>query len=406
MRTAIVHDFLAQAGGAERVVEQFMQVFPNAPIYTSVFDPNSTLPCFANKDVRTSFLQKWLIARRALHKLALPYYPAAFEEFDLSAYDLVLSSSSSFAKGVITGPQTCHVCYCHTPARFAWRYHEYVGRSLSGKLLTPFLRRVMRELRAWDVEVSQRVDYFIVNSENIANRVRKYYRREPDAVIYPPVDTRKYEPVCPSQVGDYFLVVSRMVGYKRVDLAIEACNRLQVPLHIVGGGPEWSALHRIAGPTIRFLGYLSDAETANEYAHCRAMILPGEEDFGITPLEAMASGRPVIAFGAGGALETVVDGQTGLFFREQHIDSLCAALKSLDPFSFEPALLRAHAMRFDTAVFIEKIREFTEGAVQDYRSRYVHDPQSTLDRSWSTQRLERLAGNQPSGIVGNTVVVE
>ncbi len=295
MRTAIVHDYLAQAGGAERVAATLHSLFPEALLYTSVYDAKATLAYFRDIGIATSFLQRWPLSSQRMHKFALPLYPTAFEHFDFNDYDLVVSSSSSFAKGVITPPQTCHVCYCHTPARFAWRQHEYLSQSRRGRLMSLMLRGMLGQLRSWDVESAQRPDYYVANSYNVAQRIRKYYRRDVAAVIPPPIETERYSPVSPSEVGNHFLVVSRLVGYKRIDLAVKACNALQAPLRIVGTGPDLAGLKRIAGPTIEFLGRLSDAEVAREFARCKALIFPGEEDFGMTPLECMASGRPVVA---------------------------------------------------------------------------------------------------------------
>lgn len=366
MKTALVHDDLVQSGGAERVAAVFHALYPDAPLFTAIYDPRTTLPAFADADIRTSFLQRSPIASRRLHKLALPYFPAAFEEFNFTGYDLVLSSSSRFAKGVITGPETCHICYCHTPARFVWRPHDYLKQSRSARLLAPLMRGMMSKLRAWDLESAQRVDYFVANSYNVARRIRKYYRRDA-TVIYPPVETSRYTPVSPADVGQHFLVVSRLIGYKRVDLVIDACNRLGASLHIVGDGPELGALRKKAGPTVRFLGRLSDKEVADEYARCRALVFAGEEDFGLTPLEAMASGRPVVAYGAGGALESVVEGKTGLFFAEQTADSLAHALAAVRQMTFDTDALRAHAMGFDIAVFQRRIREFVAIALAEQR---------------------------------------
>lgn len=371
MKTALVHDDLVQAGGAERVVVALHRMFPQAPIYTSLYDRKTTLAYFERADVRTSYLQKTPLAGRRLHKLALPLFPSAFEQFDLSGYDLVLSNTTRFAKGIITPPETCHVCYCHTPPRFAWRPQDYLAQSRSARLLAPLMRGLMTDLRAWDVASAQRVDYFVAGSHNAARRIRKFYRRESTAVIYPPVETDHYAPV--ADVGDHFLVVSRLVGYKRVDLAIDACNALGAALRIVGTGPELSALRRRAGPTVRFLGRLPDADVAAEYARCRAFIFPGEEDFGLTPIEAMASGRPVVAFGAGGALETVLEGKTGLFFREQTAGALAAALRQIQTLPVLPEALQAHALRFDLSVFRDQMRRFVDAAVAEHRDLYRAD---------------------------------
>lgn len=325
MRVAIVHDYLAQAGGAERVVEAMHRIWPEAPIYTSVYDPEATLSSFRGMDVRTSFLQRWARHSR-IHKLALPFYPAAFESFDLSGYDLVVSSTSGFAKGVITGPETCHICYCHTPARFAWRYHEYVAQGGYGRATRRVLPLLVHCLRAWDYASAQRVDYFVTNSYNTARRVHKFYGRAA-GVVHAPVEAGRFR-VEDTPPRGYFLTVSRLVGYKRVDLAVEACSRLRLPLKVVGVGPDAARLRALAGPSVEFLGRLEDAQVAKLLAHCRALLFPGEEDFGITPLEAMASGRPVIAYRAGGALETVVEGKTGVFStrtRRSRSPTPCAA---------------------------------------------------------------------------------
>ncbi|MDR3710334.1 MAG: glycosyltransferase [Capsulimonadaceae bacterium] len=390
---AVVHDDLMQAGGAEKVVAVMHDLYRDAPIYTAIYDPRSTLRAFADADVRTSYLQKSPLSNRRLHKFAFASYPVAFEQFDFSGYDVVLSSSSRFAKGVITPPETCHICYCHTPARFVWRHHEYLSRSAMTRLLAPFMRNVLSRLRTWDVASSLGVDYFIANSNNVASRIRKYYRRDPAAVIYPPIETRLYRPAPPDEVGQHFLIVSRLVGYKRIDLAIEACNRLRLPLRIVGGGPEENTLRRLAGPTVSFLGRLPDAQVADEYARCKALIFPGEEDFGMTPLECMASGRPVVGFGRGGALETIVDGQTGLFFAEQTVDSLASALMEIQTLSVLPEVLQAHAARFDVASFREQLSNFVAWAVEDHRS---HMRGGLADESHEF----RFHGNDPASQYG------
>ena len=368
MRVAIVHDYLAQAGGAERVVEAMHGIWPDAPIYTSVYDPKATLPCFKEMDVRTSFLQRW--ARRSqVHKLALPFYPAAFEQFDLGGYDVVVSNTTSFAKGVITGPETCHVCYCHTPTRFAWRYHEYMARCDHGRVVRRLLPLLVHRLRAWDYASAQRVDHFVTSSFNGARRVQKYYGRSAD-VVYAPVETDRFR-VEPEPAADYFLVVSRLIGYKRVDLAVEAMTRLGLPLKVVGSGPDLARLRALAGPSVEFLGRLPDGQVADLLAHCRAFLFPGEEDFGIAPLEAMASGRPVIAFAAGGALETVVAGETGLFFSQPTPESLMAAVRELDRMSVRPQRIRAHAERFDVRAFQRRLRALVEAKLAEHRDAYA-----------------------------------
>jgi glycosyltransferase involved in cell wall biosynthesis len=382
MRLALVHDDLVQAGGAERVAARFHEMWPDAPLYTSIYDPKHTLPEFAGADVRTSYLQRTPFSSRRLHKLALPLFPAAIESLDLSSYNVVLSSSSRFAKGVLTPPKTCHICYCHTPARFAWRPEDYFGRGRAARFVWPLMRIMLNRLRNWDMKSADRVDYYIANSHNVAERIKRFYGREA-TVIYPPIETAKFRPLGDGKPGEAFLVVSRLVGYKRIDLAIEACNRLNLPLRIVGTGPALPALERMAGPTIQLLGRLTDTQIADEYARCRAFIFPGEEDFGIAPLEAMASGRPVVAFGAGGALETVISGETGFFFEQPTAESLMAALNAVQQAEFDPDALRAHALRFDSQVFQDQIRSFVQSACEEYARR----AESVLPKSVRARRF-------------------
>jgi Glycosyltransferase len=370
MRIAIVHDYLAQGGGAERVVEAMHAVWPEAPIFTSVYDPEATFSSFQTMDIRTSFLQRFPFARNSrFHKVALPLYPLAFEHFDFSEYDVVLSSSSGFAKGVITGPETCHISYCHTPARFAWRYHEYVTRGGYGKQVRKTLPFIVHFLRAWDYACAQnRVDYFLANSRNIARRIRKHYGRGSD-ILYPPVDVHRFL-VAEKPSADFLLVVSRLLSYKRVDLAVAACTRLNLPLKVVGTGPDLARLKSMAGPSVEFLGRLPDSEVTRLMSNCRAFLFPGEEDFGIAPVEAMASGRPVIALRAGGALETVIEGETGLFFDEPEVDSLVETLRRLEDLPDVPERMRAHALTFDVSVFQARLRRYVEMMWQEHRERY------------------------------------
>lgn len=350
MRIAIAHDYLVQAGGAERVIEAMHGLWPNAPIFTSVYDPETTLKSFEKMDVRTSFMQKFKWMRTAkTHKYALPFFPLAFEQHDLSAFDVVVSNTTGFAKGVITEPEACHICYCHTPSRPAWRYHDYIAQgsyTRTQRRLLPFL---MHWLRTWDLGAASRVDFFIANSYNIARRVKKYYGRDSE-VLYPPVESKRFF-IVEKPTDDYYLVVSRLLGYKRVDLAVQACTRMNLPLKVVGGGPELEKLKAMAGPTVQFLGKVPDGQVEGLFANCKAFFFPGEEDFGIAPLEAMASGRPVIAFRAGGALETVLDGKTGVFFDAQQVDAVVDAIERLKSVPIDPLANRAHAERFDVSAF-------------------------------------------------------
>lgn len=358
MKVAIVHDYLNQMGGAERVVMAFHDIFPEAPIYTSIYDPERVDPAFRTMDIRTSFMQKLPLVTKH-HQPYLPLYPFAMEALDLRGYDLVLSSSSAFGKGAITKPGTLHICYCHTPMRWCWNYEEYVEREQLGKVARRVLPFLITGLRIWDQTSAMRVDDFIANSPVIAERIKKYYRREA-VVIPPPVEASRFPATPATETEDYFLALGRLVPYKRFDLAIEACNRLQLPLVVIGKGRDEERLKRIAGPTIRFPGRLSDEEVIHYYRHCRAFLFPGDEDFGITPLEAQAAGRPVIAYGAGGALASVVNGVTGLFFREQTVESLTEVLATFNERNFDPNAIRNHALEFDTPRFQRRIMQFIE----------------------------------------------
>ena len=368
MKVALVHDYLNQMGGAERVVMAFHEIFPDAPVYTSIYDPKRVDPAFQQMDIRTTFMQKlpWVTKH---HQPYLPFYPFAMESLDLRGYDLVLSSSSAFGKGVITRPETMHICYCHTPMRWCWSYDEYVEREQLGNIARRVLPFLITGLRVWDQTSAMRVDHFIANSPVVAERIQKYYRRDA-VVIPPPVEAQRFDFDPATQPEDYFLILGRLVPYKRVDLAIKACNRLQLPLVVIGSGRDEEQLKKMAGPTIRFLGGLSDEEVLYYFAHCRAFLFPGEEDFGITPLEAQASGRPVIAYGAGGALASVVDGVTGTFFHEQTVDSLADALASFDDRAFDPQAIRNNALEFDKPRFHRRILQFIEAKMSEGR---VHE---------------------------------
>src|SRR5437588_3223720 len=376
MKVALVHDYLNQMGGAERVVIALHEIFPDAPIYTSIYDPARVDPAFQKMDIRTSFMQKLPMVTKH-HQPYLPLYPFAMEKLDLRGYDLVLSSSSAFGKGVITRPETMHICYCHTPMRWCWNYEEYVEREHLGKVARAILPFLITKLRTWDQVSAMRVDHFIANSPVVAERIRKYYRRE--AIYIPPSVEASRFPFDPTtEPENYFLILSRLVPYKRIDLAIEACNQLQLPLVIIGGGRDLERLKRMAGSTIRFLGKLSDEEVLHYYTHCRAFIFPGEEDFGITPLEAQACGRPVIAYGAGGALATIVDGITGTFFREQTVESLTTVLASFNERMFNPFVIRNHALEFDTPRFRRRILQFIEAKLSEGRSAQTPLPTNNL----------------------------
>ena len=345
-------------GGAEKVVINFKHIYKDAPVYTISYNQDNLDDELKNIDVRTSFIQNFPKGN-VKHQMYLPFMPTAWEQFDFNEYDVVLSSSSSCAKGLITSPDTVHICYCHSPMRYAWEFsYEYAGKmSGKGKLVRKLLDYFLTWIRVWDYASAARVDYFIAKSENVAKRIRKHYRREA-VVIPPPVRCKLFQ--ISENDGDYFLVVSRFQEYKRVDIAIAACNKLGLKLKVVGDGPDYKRLKAMAGPTVELLGRVDDAHVKELYAGCRAFLFPGEEDFGITPLEAMASGRPVIAYGKGGALETVVEGVTGTFFKEQTTDSLIDALRRFETMTFDKHKLREHAEKFDDEVFKARIKAFVE----------------------------------------------
>lgn len=356
MRVAIVCSWLNQYGGAERVLEVIKSLYPDAPIYTSIFWPEALPGYYRAWEIHVSALDHFPLIHR-YHRLFLPLYPLAFEAFDLSEYDLILSVTSAFAHGVVTTPQTLHICYCLTPARFLWDYENYVQREGIARALKLFLPFMLRGLRQWDRLAADRVDEFVAISEEVARRIAKYYRR-PSQVIYPPVETARFKPS--KEQGDYFLIISRLVPYKRIDLAVEAFNRLGLPLVIIGDGRDRAALERMAQPNIHFLGRINDQEISEYLARCRAFIFPGEEDFGIAPLEAQAAGRPVIAYAGGGALETVRSGVTGTFFYPQTADALAEAVASFDETRYDPIEIRRNAENFDVSVFQQRFREFVK----------------------------------------------
>jgi len=363
MKLAIVCSWLNQYGGAERVLEVLHAMYPEATVYTSIYVPDRLPEAYRLWDIRASFLGRVPLAGR-LGPFLLPFYPLAMESLDLRGYDVVLSLTSAFAHGVITQEDTRHICYCLTPARFLWNYHTYIEREGVGRLPRLFLPAVLRSLRIWDAAAAQRVDTFIAISRTVRRRIAKVYRRDAE-IIHPPV---RVPPVLPSvEPEDYYLIVSRLVPYKRIDLAIRAFDALELPLRIVGEGRDRRALEALAGPTVEFTGYLSDEEVRRQMAACRALIFPGEEDFGLTPLEAMGVGRPVVAYGAGGALDYVEEGVTGVLFREQTPESLMEAVRRLERYSFDSEAIHARAQEFDEAHFRARLTEAIERGAESAR---------------------------------------
>lgn len=365
LKIAIVTDWLTNRGGAERVVLTLADLFPNADIYTSVFKPK-VFPELKDRNVYTSFLQTMPLGKR--HQLWPTLRPRAFEEFNLDNYDIVISSASAEAKGVITKPETLHICYCHTPTRYYWsHYHYYLEHPEYGPLngiVRWIMPKLIHNLRLWDRVAADRVDVFIANSKTTAARIRKYYEAN-STVIYPPLDAHRFN--ISREIGDYYLVVGRQTGYKRTDIAIEAFNRLGWPLKVAGMGPALKKWMMKAKRNIEFLGKVDDAEVAELMSRCQGLVFPGEEDAGIVILEAQAAGRPVVAYRSGGATETVVEGKTGIFFDEQTAASLMAAVKKHSQTNWHPSAIREHALLFDISVFRRKIKNFVNQYYEEYQ---------------------------------------
>lgn len=354
-KVALVHDHLVQDGGAERVLRTFMKMWPSAPIYTLLYDETKMGPDFAGADIRTSVLQQ-VFGPTKRYKALLPLIDAAFRRFDLSEYDLVVSSASGFAKSVRTDPKTLHVCYCHTPIRYLWSDSErYIQELPYPAAVKAAIKLDRPRLRRADLRAARGVDTFVANSRYVAERIQTYYDRT-STVINPPVATEQFAPS--AQKGEYFLIATRLEPYKRVDLVIEAFNRLQLPLTVMGDGSDRHRLEQLAGPTVEFTGRVSDDARRRLFAEAKAMLNPQEEDFGITVVEALASGTPVIAYEAGGAAEILTHGRTGWLFGEQTAAAIAEAVTSFDPTAFTPAVLRQRAEDFSEARFTERLGDF------------------------------------------------
>lgn len=353
-RIALVHDYFVQMGGAERVAEAMHESFPSAPMYTTVALPKSLPGRLRMADIRTSPLQHLpSIERRFRHYFML--YPFAVENFDLSEYDLIFSSSSGYAKGVRRRRNAIHVCYCHTPMRWVWRYDDYVARERFGRFERTLLPAMLWPLRQWDLRAARQPNYYIANSRLVADRIKKIYGREAH-VIPPPIDVNRFH--MSNEIDDYYLVLSRLMPYKRIDLAIEACKRMNRRLIVIGDGPDRKRLEKLADDRIEFLGRQPDKIVNYYAARCRALLFPGEEDFGMAPLEANAAGRPVIAYRAGGAVETVEENVTGVFFDQASSVSLGEAIEKFEGMRFDQYTLRRHAEKFDRSVFTFRVLQF------------------------------------------------
>jgi glycosyltransferase involved in cell wall biosynthesis len=362
MKVALVHDFLLRMGGAERVLKVLADMYPEAPIYTLLYDEKKCGETFPRERVRTSGLQKWPRFIPGMHKFMFPFMPGAVERFDLSDFDVVISSSNAYAHGVVTNLETAHICYYHSPMRYAWDYtHEYLKEQNLGFFGEMLASRLLHKVRQWDYLAADRVDVPLANSRTVVGRVRKYYRQEAE-VVYPPVDVDRFQ-VRDGHEG-YFLIVSTLTPYKRVELAVETFNRLGKKLVIIGDGKDRARLERMAAGNIDFLGFKDD-EVVKEYLeNCRAFIFPGEEDFGIAPVEAMACGKPVLAFRKGGLTETVIEGETGQFFDEQTPESMEEGLTQLliNEKNYSAARIRERAEEFSEEAFKKAMKSVVERA--------------------------------------------
>ncbi|OIO18549.1 MAG: glycosyltransferase family 4 protein [Candidatus Magasanikbacteria bacterium CG_4_10_14_0_8_um_filter_32_14] len=364
MRIALVHDYLSQDGGAEKVLKVFHEIWPQAPIFVLFYDKKK-IKYFEDVDIRESFLSKMPFVKSKF-QWYLPLMPLATEKHDLSDFDVVLSSTSAFAKGILTKENSLHISYCHTPTRYLWSdTHEYIHDLNYNFLVKIFLPSLIHKLRIWDKNSVDRVDHFIANSYTVFKRIKKYYRRKSD-VIFPPVDLEKF--FVSEKQEDYFVTGGRIVNYKRFDLVVQAFNRLGYKLKIFGDGSALESLRKLAKSNIEFLGRITDEEKAKVLSHAKAFIHPQIEDFGITPVESMASGRPVIAYGVGGATETVVSGVSGLFFYKQDWETLFDTILNFDKYNWDSAKIRELACRFDEKIFKEKIKKYVDEHYLDFLS--------------------------------------
>lgn len=352
MRVAIVHYWLTNMRGGERVVKAFADMFPDADIFTHVVDHDRISESLKSHKIETTFISKMPFAVKHYQKY-LPFMPRALEQIDLSAYDLVISSESGPAKGVIPRPDAFHMCYCHSPMRYIWDlYHEY--NNSAGFVARRFFPGIAHRLRTWDVTSAARVDQFIANSEFVSKRINKYYRRDAE-IIYPPVATDAFQETPLTEPEDYYLAAGEFVGYKRFDIAVDAFTKMGKKLLVIGAGEQAKDLEKRAGDTVKFLGRVSFEDLKKHFSSCQALVFPGEEDFGMIPVEVMAAGRPVIAYGRGGALDTVMPGLSGHLFRDQSVDGLINAVQEFEKMSFDPQKLRAHADGYGLQPFKQKV---------------------------------------------------
>lgn len=367
MKVALIHDHLAQDGGAEKVLKVLTEIFPEAPIFTLLYDKKVVERNYKGKQIEASIIQKlpWGISH---YKWYMPFMPMAVEFFDLSGFDLVISDASAFAKGVITKTDTLHICYCHTPTRYLWSdTHSYINELKYNKYFKKLISLVLNYIRIWDRVAADRVDSYIAISNFVAKRIKKYYRRE-SIIINPPVDIQNFK--IAKEISDYYLIGGRLVPYKRIDIVIEAFNKLGLKLKVYGDGIDGERLKNIANgnKNIEFLGRVSEEEKYNLYSKCIAFINPQEEDFGITPIEAMASGRPVIAYGKGGVLETIIKGETGEFFYEQTVEALAETILKFDVNKYDPEKIKKYAEKFSPERFKKELKEFIDNEYKKFNN--------------------------------------
>ena len=362
-RVALVHDFLLDVRGAERVFAAMCDAWPDADVFTAVYDEEGTEGRFADRHPQTSFLQRLRPTARTFRPL-LPLYPHAIESFDLREYDAVVSSSSAWAHGVLVDPGAVHVCYCHNPFRYAWTEREATLRARHPLARLP-LRMLLNRWRQWDWIAAQRVDRYVANSHVTAARVRRYFGREA-TVLYPPVETARF--AAAPVVGTAYMVLAELMAHKRIDIAVRAFNALRLPLVVVGDGPELRRLRRLAGPTVTFTGRVSDERVAQLLAASRALVVTATEEFGIAAVEALAAGRPVIALGAGGVRESVTEGVTGTFFERAEPEALAEAVLAFDALAIDPGACRAAAERFGAERFRADLRRIVDEAMRADRA--------------------------------------
>ena len=365
MKVAIIHYWLVGMRGGEKVIEALCEMYPQADIFTHVYVPEMVSETIRGHRVIPTFINA-LPRAATMYKTYLPLMPLALEQLDLRGYDLVISSESGPAKGIIAPSDAVHVCYCHTPMRYIWNmYHDY--RSSAGRVARLMMPPLTHYLRMWDVTSAARVDSFVANSATVARRIHRYYGAN-SVVIHPPVDTGAFSPAAPSELGDYYLMAGELVSYKRPDLAVCAFNEMKLKLVVIGGGDMLAEIRRLAGPTVTVLGSQAFEVLKQHYARCRALIFPGEEDFGMVPVEAMASGRPVVAFGRGGATETVAKDVSGVFFAEQSVEAISSAVGSLANIEIDPKKIAAHAAQFGRDQFFQRMRAHIDGLLAAKRS--------------------------------------